>query len=124
MRCWAGDNGTGFSTPLGTVWRFNGWADTFSTTPVNGLRDAYIDIGILTKNIEGSFAFLNGLHTKLQYHDYASDGGDMNYGYEWGALLTKRLNEHYALELKYADYHAESFATDTQKMVFGLQINY
>jgi len=40
-----GDNLTGFSTPLATLFAFNGWADVFLTTPVRGLNDFYVKGG-------------------------------------------------------------------------------
>ena len=39
-------NGTiGFSTPLATLHKFQGFADVFLTTPASGITDAYGKLG-------------------------------------------------------------------------------
>ena len=39
------DNGDyGFATPLATMHKFNGWADTFLATPAQGLDDTYVSL--------------------------------------------------------------------------------
>src|SRR5690349_6448806 len=40
-----GDGVKGFTTPLATLHKFNGWADKFLTTPINGLDDQYLTAG-------------------------------------------------------------------------------
>ena len=34
----------GFTTPLATLHKFQGFADKFLTTPANGIRDTYIEL--------------------------------------------------------------------------------
>lgn len=46
----AGDGTKGFTTPLATLHKFQGWADKFLTTPVNGIDDKYVNAGFTAKN--------------------------------------------------------------------------
>ena len=38
------------------------------------------------------------------------------YGTEWDVMATKPVTPNLSLALKYADYQADTFATDTQKI--------
>ena len=101
---------TSFQTPLATLHKFNGWTDRFLLTPANGLRDAYAVIGYTKPKIAG----FDSIGVTANYHDFRSDRLSQNYGDEWGAqLIAKR--KKYTFTLKYADYNAKSFATDTKK---------
>lgn len=110
------DHGTAaFQTPLATAHAFNGWADLFLTTPAAGLRDYY---GGLSKKI-GDAGPLKGASAAVTYHKFESDFGGLDYGREWDAILTFSVAS-YAVLLKYANYDAKDFGTDTEK--FWLQI--
>jgi Alginate export len=101
---------TSFQTPLATLHKFNGWADKFLVTPPNGLRDAYALLGYT----KPKFAGFDSVAMTATYHDYRSDRLSVNYGDEWGAQLALKLKK-YTFTLKYADYNAKAFATDTRK---------
>jgi hypothetical protein len=102
-----------FQTPLAALHAFNGWADLFTTTPANGLRDTYAGLG-------KTFAvpFLPGLKADVTYHEFDSDFGGLEYGSEWDASLGFKLGP-VSLLAKYARYDATAFAVDTEK--FWLQ---
>jgi hypothetical protein len=102
---------TSFQTPLATLHKFNGWADKFLTTPANGLQDAYGTISY-TKPKVGPFDSIGFIAT---YHDYRSDRLDQNYGNEINLQLAAKMKK-YNFIIKYADYNAKSFATDTKKL--------
>lgn len=102
---------TSFQTPLATLHKFNGWADKFLATPPNGLRDAYAAIGYTRPHL-GPF---ENLGLTAAYHDYRSDRLGQHYGGEVNLQLSARI-KRYALTLKYADYDARAFATDTRKV--------
>lgn len=107
------DNGTAltsFQTPLATLHKFNGWADKFLVTPPNGLRDAYATGGY-TFPKAGPFSALGLTAT---YHDYRSDRLGQNYGSEINFQISARC-KRFGWALKYADYDAKSFGTDTAK---------
>jgi hypothetical protein len=101
---------TSFQTPLATLHKFNGWADKFLVTPPNGLRDAYALAGYTKPKIFG----FDSIGLSATYHDYRSDRSSQNYGDEWGTQMALKLKK-YTFTLKYADYNAKAFATDTKK---------
>lgn len=108
------DGEVGFATPLATVHKFNGWADTFISTPANGLVDTYISVG--TKVGPGKLAAI--------YHDFAADNGSDDYGSELDVVYGMKFGKAYTAGIKYADYSSDGYAVDTQKLWvwFGVKI--
>jgi predicted outer membrane repeat protein len=98
-------------TPMATLHKFNGWADMFLLTPPQGLEDFYISAGREFKNIRQ----LPGLNANLAYHRFKSAISDVLYGNEWNASLGFRAGSTTIL-LKFADYNARGFGSDTQKL--------
>ncbi|HKY81667.1 MAG TPA: porin [Sphingobium sp.] len=105
-------------TPLATLHKFNGWADKFLVTPPNGLRDVYGTIGYTLPKL----GKMGPLGLLVAYHRYDSDRLSIDYGGEWNAQATLKLNKRLSALVKYADYDANSFATDTRKL--WLQVDY
>ncbi len=103
-----------FSTPLGTNHKFGGWADKFLATPAAGLEDLYLSLS----------AKLFDLNIGLSYHDFEAESGGADYGDEVDFVIKKKFNKHYQLLLKYANYSANDFAQDTEKMWLQLTVNY
>ena len=121
------DNGVAaFQTPLATGHKFNGFADVFLATPAFGLQDYYVDLTYKLKNASGSLDFLNGLLIKAQYHKFESDFGDIDYGEEFDLYVKQPIKgvKGLFLDLKYANYWADQFATDREKIIFGVGYNY
>lgn len=119
------DNGViAFQTPLATGHVFNGFADVFLATPAAGLEDFFVDVTYKAKNLPGSIKFLNGLLLKAQYHEFRSDIGNIDYGSEFDFYAKMPLHKGAYAELKYADYNAENFGRDTEKVIFGLGYKY
>jgi len=98
----------GFSTPLATLHGQNGWADKFLGTPANGLEDTYISVGGKVSDVK----------LAAIYHDFAADEGGADYGTELDLVAKYKVNAQTMVGLKYADYSADTFATDTQKIWF------
>lgn len=96
-----GDGVYGFSTPLATLHAFNGWADKFLTTPVDGIEDIYLTVGKTVYEVA-----LAG-----QYHVYASDNLGYDYGSELDLSAGKKLNKWVNVLLKYATYSGDNNAT-------------
>lgn len=114
------DNGVAaFQTPLATAHAFNGWADLFLTTPANGLQDFY---GGLSKNL-GDVGPLKGMNAAVTHHWFESDVGSIDYGREWNAILTFKA-DRYAVLVKYANYRAKDFGTDTEKLWLQIGFTY
>jgi len=108
-----GNGVKGFTTPLATLHKFNGWADKFLTTPANGLEDKYVNLGATLKGVGP----LDTLGFVLSFHDYDAQRITADYGDEWNvsvAAKIKRVN----LMLKYADFQQGHLATarDTEKL--------
>jgi hypothetical protein len=108
-----GNGVKGFTTPLATLHKFNGWADKFLTTPANGLEDRYVTGGVTFKGVGP----LDTLSLSTQYHDYQSDRLSLDYGDEINVSVAakwKRVN----FMLKYADFQQGVLASarDTDKV--------
>ncbi|TCM15767.1 hypothetical protein EDF56_10997 [Novosphingobium sp. PhB165] len=101
---------TSFQTPLGTNFKFQGWADKFLTTPANGVRDLYFGGGYHWKQL-GPFSAVGLQGT---WHRFESDRLDQHYGNEVDLLASAKLRRT-TLSLRYARYDAREMATDTDK---------
>ena len=100
----------GFTTPLGTLHKFQGWADKFLTTPSAGIEDSYV-------GVNGSFAGFNG---QAVWHDFQAEATSQDYGTELDLSVSRKFAKRYDVLLKYADYSADGLFTDTRK--FWLQL--
>ncbi|MGI9286602.1 MAG: alginate export family protein [Pseudomonadales bacterium] len=109
----SGDGEYAFQTPLATGHAFNGWADQFLVTPLNGLTDVYVSAN----------TFFAGIKWKAVYHDFSADRGGVDYGNELNLLIVKNFSKRYTVGLKYASYSADDFSTDTEKIQIYAQIN-
>lgn len=110
--------GPGFQTPLATLHKFQGWADKFLVTPADGIRDLYAG---------GSYALPLGkapvVTLQAIYHRFESDRNARLYGEEWDLQLGFKPARHLSALIKYADYRAASFATDTRKLWLQLDFS-
>jgi hypothetical protein len=106
-----GNGAKGFTTPLATLHKFQGWADKFLTTPPNGIKDSYASLGLLMKSV----GILDTLSASAIYHNYKSDIASIDYGSEVNLLLQAKWRR-FTGALKYADYSTDGFATDTKKL--------
>ncbi len=103
-----------FSTPLATLHKFQGFADKFLSTPANGIKDSYASV----------FTKLLGAKVGIIYHDFDADKGSADYGNEVDFIITKQVHKNIHLLLKYANYNAKDFATDTEKVWLQFTINF
>lgn len=118
------DGFAAFQTPLATGHVFNGFADVFLTTPALGLQDYYIDIRYKVANLAGPLSAFNGALLIGQYHEFESAVGDLDYGSETDFYANVPLSDGFYAELKYANYQAKNYATDREKVIFGLGYAY
>ncbi len=102
---------TSFQTPLGTNFKFQGWADKFLTTPPNGVRDLYVGGGYGWKQLGP----LTGLSLGATWHRFDSDRLSLHYGDEVDLLALGKLKKT-TLSIRYAHYEAKTMATDTDKL--------
>lgn len=102
---------TSFQTPLATLFKYQGWADKFLTTPPDGVRDLYASAGYALKSgtLFGTISF------QAVYHRFNSDRLVRRYGDEIDLLASMKIKRT-TLSLRFADYDARRFATDTRKL--------
>lgn len=99
----------GFSTPLATLHKFNGWADTFLNTPAQGLVDTYLSL---------SGKLLGGGLTVV-YHNFVADEANASVdqlGSEIDLSYARSYGENYSVGVKYAAYSGDSGKVDTDKL--------
>jgi hypothetical protein len=94
----SGNGKQSLSTPLATLFAFNGWADVFLTTPKNGLRDVYA-------NARTTVA---GILLGADYHDFKADNGGNKYGTEWDLIASKQINKTYSVGSRFARFRADN----------------
>ncbi|WP_347304389.1 alginate export family protein [Croceibacterium sp. TMG7-5b_MA50] len=108
---------TSFQTPLGTNFKFQGWADRFLTTPPDGVADWYVQ-GQRTFKAVGP---ADALSLQAAWHWYRSDRQQRPYGRELNLLASASFGKT-ALSARYAHYEAQSFASDSDRL--WLQIDW
>ena len=101
-----------FRTPLGSLHKFQGWADKFTATPPTGVEDAYL----------GAAANIGPVTLTLTYHDYRAAQGGTDHGREFDVMASYPVRDNFSALLKFARYDAESHATDTSK--YWLMLTY
>jgi hypothetical protein len=114
-----GNGAKGFTTPLATLHKFQGWADKFLATPANGIEDTYVNVVANLKALGG----LDTLGVVLSYHDYEAEQVSADYGSEWNASIAAKLKK-VSFMLKYADFQEGVLASarDTEK--FWMQVEF
>ena len=110
----------GFSTPLATLHKFNGWSDQFLGTPAQGLEDLYLAF---------SGKLVGGVW-KVIYHDFNADKPSAavdDLGSELDLMYVKKYGKHYSAGIKYAAYSAGDVAAgkvDTDKLWVWLGVKF
>ena len=103
------DGAYGFSTPLATLHKFNGWADTFLSTPAEGLVD--VSVSASGKLAGGGWSVI--------YHDFSADEDSStvdDLGSEIDFSYVRKFEGGYATGIKYAAYSGDSGRQDTDKL--------
>ena len=93
------DGNYGFSTPLATLHKFNGWSDQFLNTPKEGLTDLYASVG--GKVAGGKWAVI--------YHKFDADDASVtvdDLGSEINAVYSNSFTKNYTAGIKLAAYSA------------------
>lgn len=108
------DNGVGFSTPLATLHKFQGYADKLLNTPANGIKDLQLKAGYIKPDWD----------LQLQYHWLTAATGGADYGNELNVSLQLKFGPRYAVLVKAAQYDARHYLTDTSKYWLQLLARY
>jgi len=112
-----GDGAIGFAAPLATAHAFNGYADIFLNTPVNGLEDIYAK-AVYKLDAFGPF---DGGKLIGIYHDFSAENTSLPYGTEIDLIAVLNRGP-LSFVAKYAGYDKDKFATDTDRL--WLQIDF
>lgn len=114
-----GDGTRAFQTPLATLHAFNGWADTFLTTPPDGLRDTYLWLaGPLGET---------KINARFEFHHFRAENRSQTYGHEFGLLLTRPLTPNLSILAKATHYEGRTAAgpgIGADKTKFWLQFDF
>jgi hypothetical protein len=114
------DGNYGFSTPLATLHKFNGWSDQFLNTPKEGLTDLYASVG--GKVAGGKWAVI--------YHKFDADEASAtvdDLGSEINAVYSKSFTKNYTAGIKLAAYSAgdvKAGKVDTDKIWLWLNAKF
>jgi hypothetical protein len=108
----SGDGLSSFNTPLATGHAFQGWADRFLTTPLDGIQDIYVT----------AVAPLLGGKFVVSYHMLQSDRFDYDYGDEIDIQYTHKFAKQWTAGAKAAIYDADRNTTALAR-AGGLQNN-
>lgn len=104
-------NNTGFSTPLATLHKFQGFTDNFNATPPGGIRDLMADLNYQRTDI----APFDMLRVWGGAHHFSAQQGGHDYGQEYYAAAAILYRGVYS-EIKAAGYEADGFGPDTEKL--------
>lgn len=99
----------GFSTPLATLHKFNGWSDQFLATPAQGLTDT--SFTLTGKAAGGKWLAV--------YHQFDADdatNGVSDLGSEINLQYTTKFMEKVGFGIKYAKYSAGDIKVDADKL--------
>lgn len=88
----------GFKTPYATLHAWNGWADRFLNTPVNGLVDRYLQY----KKRWTAWGI------EAAYHSYKAETNGAKYGTEVDLSADYKINSWLTVLAKAANYSADS----------------
>lgn len=99
-----GDGVIGFSTPLATLHKFQGFADAFLATPADGVEDLYVVVGATKRDVLG----LKALSFHAFAHDFQSARGGADLGRELDLKLSAKITKHLSAELKGAIFDGGS----------------
>jgi hypothetical protein len=114
-----GNGVKGFTTPLATLHKFQGWADKFLATPPNGIEDKYVNLSANFKAVAG----LDTLGVVVSYHDYEAERIDADYGNEINVSVAAKFKKVNAM-LKFADYEEGVLASARNTQKLWMQFEY
>jgi len=120
----SGVNGVpGFTAQLGTLHKFQGYADAFLATPKDGIVDVYGKVGYETKFKE-PVGPITGFTAAAWYHGFDSERGSQSLGEEFDIEGVARLGEHFAIGAKYANYDGDGGVQARDKVWLYVEMTY
>lgn len=115
----------GFSTPLATLHKFNGFADVFlgasgSGGLINGLNDYHA-------YARYTFKAGNGIKARLIHHWFQPRTGGGDYGNELDLVASYQINERFSVLGKYGHYTSDGGSGGvggSDKTFFAMELNF
>lgn len=105
------DTDAAFQTPLGTLHKFQGLADVFLVTPSGGLRDVQIKGDWLL----GDVGPVQNIVLSSAYHHFSSGQQNSKLGSEIDLSIKAGIGS-FGVSATFANYRANTFAADTQRI--------
>ena len=115
-----GNGATAFQTPYATGHKFQGFADLFLTTPATGIEDLSATVKYTVKDL----GWAEKLGAFVTYHDFSAESSGLNYGSEVDLGAFAKFGHGLGAEVKYADYRADGFGTDRNKLWLTASYSY
>lgn len=105
----------GFATPLATLHAFQGWADAFLVTPVNGIDDTNLTLVLKPK--------LGAMPVELtaRYHSFETERTGADLGDEIDLAASVTVTKRLTALVKYADYDGVTGVPSRTKVWIGLE---
>jgi len=115
-----GDGRRGFTTPLATLHKFQGFADVFLATPSPGLEDIVIEAQYEVEKLPD----LGHLRFAVWYHDFSAErgGGDFGEEIDWELAVTPWKGV--TVSVKYADFFGSPLRGDLRRLWTTLSLRY
>lgn len=115
-----GDGTIGFSMPLATLHKFQGFADVFLATPAAGLEDLYGTVRYSWSDLP----VVDGVNLFATYHEFESELGDADFGNEIDAGLAVKFKKNWSVEVKGAVYDGAAAFADRNLVWASLRFQY
>jgi hypothetical protein len=112
-----GDGTRSVTMPFADGNKTHGRSDVINskTTIANGLEDLYVQAEV---EVGGVHEYVNGISVGGEYHTFDAENGSADYGSEYDVYISKKFGKHYYADIVYANYDADTFSVDTQKLIF------
>ncbi len=107
-----GDGVTAFQTPYATGHKFHGFADLFLSTPSGGIED----LSATAKYTMKDLGWAEKVGAFATYHDFSAESSGLSYGSEVDLGAFAKFGYGLGTEVKYADYSADGFGSDQNKL--------
>lgn len=115
-----GNGAIGFSTPLATLHKFQGFADVFLTTPAAGIEDIYGTAGVAWKK---GLLGADGV-AFFTYHSFETERGSTGLGEEYDAGVSLTFKKRWNFELKGAAYRGDGPIANRNILWTSLRFQY
>ncbi|MEM7457839.1 MAG: alginate export family protein [Pseudomonadota bacterium] len=100
-----------FQTPLASLHKFQGEADVFLSTPINGIVDTSLGV----KYNGGQIGPFKDVTPTVRVHEFEADQGGASHGHEVDFIMQAKLAD-LKLKVGLADYRADQFSSDRQRI--------